>query len=345
LESVVFQDKLGTLADKSARVGQICRHIAGLLGVDEELAARAAHLAKCDLVTHMIFEFGSLQGIMGRYYAERSGEDPCVSQAMEEQYLPRHAGDRLPRSNCGRILSLADKLDTLVGIFAIGQRPTGVKDPYALRRAAIGVLRILMETPLPLDLKDLLEFTAEELRERVDAREAAGEVLAYTLERLKGYFQEQGIGPDLVESVTAVGVTDPSDLERRVLAVRDFLALPEAEALTAANKRIRNILRKVEEEPSAAFDRSVPQEPAEAKLAERLEALKGEVLPFLADQAYGDALTRLAGLRADVDAFFDQVMVMADDTRVRSNRLALLRNLSALFLEVADISRLQQTSP
>jgi glycyl-tRNA synthetase beta chain len=184
LEKVVFQDKLGTVAEKSARVAQICRHIAGLLDMDEELAARAAHMAKCDLMTHMIFEFGGLQGIMGRYYAERSGEDPCVSMAMEEQYLPRHAGDRLPRSDCGLILSVADKLDTLVGIFAIGQRPTGVKDPYALRRAAIGVLRILIETPLPLDLKDLLEFTAEELRDRVDARAAAGEVLDYTMERL-----------------------------------------------------------------------------------------------------------------------------------------------------------------
>jgi glycyl-tRNA synthetase beta chain len=312
--------------------------------MDEELAARAAHIAKCDLMTHMIFEFGSLQGTMGRYYAERSGEDACVSMAMEEQYLPRHAGDRLPRSNCGLILSIADKLDTLVGIFAIGQRPTGVKDPYALRRAAIGVLRILIETPLPLDLKDLLEFTAEELRDRVDGRAAAKEVLGYTMERLKGYFQDQGIGPDLVEAVLAVGVTVPSDIHRRILAVREFLALPEAEALTAANKRIRNILKKAGEEIPPAQDPSIPQEPAEERLANEVQALSADVQALLERQDYAQALRLLAGLRENVDQFFDQVMVMAEDPKIRRNRLALLHALDELFLGVADISRLQQAT-
>jgi glycyl-tRNA synthetase beta chain len=173
LKTVVFQDKLGTVAEKSQRVAQIARYVAGLLGYDEELAARAAYLGKCDLMTAMIFEFGGLQGVMGRYYAEHSGEDPAVCAALEEQYLPRHAGDRLPATDCGRILSLAEKLDTLVGIFAIGQRPSGVKDPYALRRAAIGVLRLLIETPLKLDLRELLEFTAQELRTKVDAGAAS----------------------------------------------------------------------------------------------------------------------------------------------------------------------------
>ncbi|MEA3274799.1 MAG: glycine--tRNA ligase subunit beta, partial [Pseudomonadota bacterium] len=215
LATVVFQKELGTLAEKAARVGQVSRYIAGLLGVDEELAARSAHLAKCDLLTLMIFEFPSLQGVMGRYYAEQSGEHPCVVAAMEEQYLPRHAGDRLPQSQCGQVLSVADKLDTLVGIFAIGQRPTGVKDPYALRRASIGLLRILIETPLALDLRELLEFTAEELRDKVDAKQAAAEVFDYCMDRLKGYYQDQGIGADAVDSVLAGDVRVPSDIHKR----------------------------------------------------------------------------------------------------------------------------------
>ncbi|MCU0832851.1 MAG: glycine--tRNA ligase subunit beta [Chromatiaceae bacterium] len=341
LDQVVFQDRLGTLADKSARVAQIARHLAGVLGLDEELAARAGRLAKCDLMTHMIFEFPSLQGVMGRYYAEHSGEHPCVSVALEEQYLPRQAGDRLPQSDCGRVLALAEKLDTLVGIFAVGLRPTGVKDPYALRRAAIGLLRILIETPLELDLRDLLEFTAEELRERVDAREAAREVLGYALERLKGYYQDQGIGSDVVDAVLAVGVSVPSDIHRRILAVDAYRKLPEAAALTAANKRIRNILRKAEDKDAVPLDPRVLQDDAERRLAGRVAALETEIADELGAQDYAAVLQRLAGLREEVDGFFDQVMVMVDDDGLRRGRLALLRSLEGLFLRVADISRLQ----
>ena len=343
LSSVVFQDKLGTLAEKSQRAAQIARYLAGLLGYDEELAARAAHLAKCDLMTAMIFEFGGLQGTMGRYYAERSGEDPAVCAAMEEQYLPRYAGDRLPSTECGRILSLADKLDTLVGIFAIGQRPSGVKDPYALRRAAIGLLRILIETPLALDLRELLEFTAEELRAKVDARAAAEDVFDYVLERLKGYCQEQGLGPDLVEAVLAVGGRNPSDLMRRILAVKDFNALPEAEALAAANKRIRNILKKSGERLVTHIDPSLLAESTEIELAKQVGDLQPQVQGLIQKGEYAAALQRLAGLRPLVDRFFDQVMVMAEEERLRDNRLALLAQLEGLFLGVADISRLQAT--
>jgi glycyl-tRNA synthetase beta chain len=341
LERVVFQERLGTLAEKSARVGQIARHVAGLLGVDEELASRSAQLAKCDLMTQMIFEFASLQGLMGRYYAQGSGEDECVAAAMEEQYLPRHAGDALPQSDCGRVLAVADKLDTLVGIFAIGQRPTGVKDPYALRRAAIGLLRILIETPLPLDLKDLLEFTAEELRDKVDAGAAASEVFDYSMDRLLGYYQDQDIGSDVVESVLAVTPTVPSDIHRRIIAVKSFASLPEAESLTAANKRIRNILRKSgESRPGEVVPGSLREE-AEKRLADRVTELDAVISPLLHSQDYTGVLKALSGLREDVDAFFDEIMVMVDDAMLRRNRLALLRSLEALFLRVADISRLQ----
>jgi glycyl-tRNA synthetase beta chain len=341
LKGVVFQESLGSLAEKSARVAQISRYIAGLLGVDEELSARAAYLGKCDLVTHMIFEFPSLQGTMGRYYAEKSGEHPCVAAAMEEQYLPRHAGDRLPATDCGRILSLAERLDTLVGIFAIGERPTGVKDPYALRRAAIGVLRILIETPLALDLRELLEFTAKELRTKVDAGAAAGEVFDYTTERLRAYFADQGIKPDVVDAVLSLGVTVPSDIYRRILAVESFRRLPEAEALTAANKRIRNILRKSAETATNEMDVEALEAEEEIRLARRVTDLKAEIGPLAERQDYEGVLRAAAAVRADVDEFFDRVMVVTDDDRLRRNRLALLSELEGLFLGVADISRLQ----
>ncbi len=341
LKTLIFQDKLGTVAEKSQRVAQISRYIAGILGYDEDLAARAAHLAKCDLMTSMIFEFGGLQGVMGRYYAEHSGEHPAVCAAMEEQYLPRHAGDRLPTTDCGRILSLAEKLDTLVGIFAIGQRPTGVKDPYALRRAAIGILRLLIETPLELDLRELLDFTAQEYRTKLDATAAAGEVFDYVLDRLKGYCQDQGLAADQVDAVLAIGVRVPSDIYRRILAVRDFSQLPEAVALTAANKRIRNILKKSDEQPDDHVDQTLLVDPEEISLAARIRELAPQVRGLIEVGDYAGTLQILAGVRPEVDAFFDQVMVMTEDPRIRANRLALLAGLEGLFLGIADISRLQ----
>jgi glycyl-tRNA synthetase beta chain len=293
-------------------------------------------------MTQMIFEFGSLQGLMGRYYATRSGEHPEVCAALEEQYLPRHAGDRLPVSECGRILSVADKLDTLVGIFAIGQRPTGVKDPYALRRASIGLLRILIEAPLGLDLKELLDFTAQELRERVDARSAATEVFHYAMERLQGYYQEMGISADLVDAVLAAGVTVPSDAHQRILAVKEFIELPEAQALTAANKRIRNILKKTGLRVPEVIDPTLMREPAEKRLGSRIGSLSSDVLKKTERQDYSGALRLLAGLRPEVDAFFDEVMVMTEDTAMRDNRLALLASVERLFMGIADFSRIQQ---
>ena len=341
LDRVVFQEKLGTLGEKSVRVGLIARHIATILDMDEELAARAARLAKCDLLTKMISEFPSLQGTMGRYYAERGGEDPCVVSAMEQQYFPRHAGDQLPQSDCGLVLSIADRLDTLVGIFAIGERPTGIKDPYALRRAAIGLLRILIETPLPLNLKDILDFSAKKLKDKIDAKAAAVEVFNYSMERLKAYYRDRNIGGDVVDSVLATDPRIPSDIHRRILAVESFRVLPEAKALTVANKRIRNILRKSTEPTTLKIDVSALQEDAERQLARRIIGLESDILPVLEDQDYQGALKMLSGLRDDVDAFFDQVMVMADDLNLRRNRLALLQSIETLFLKVADISLLK----
>jgi glycyl-tRNA synthetase beta chain len=278
---------------------------------------------------------------MGRHYAEKSGEDPCIVSAMEEQYLPRHSGDSLPQSKCGLVLSIADKVDTLVGIFAIGERPTGDKDPYALRRASIGLLRILIETPLPLDLKDVLDFSAEELRDKVDARFAAAEVFTYSMERLKAYYDDQNIEGDVVDSVLTIGLRVPSDIHRRVLAVESFRLLPEARALTSSNKRIANILRKSQDRISGKVDISMLKEEAEQRLQKRAEALESAISPLLDEQDYRSALKALSGLRKDIDIFFEQVMVMTEKHDLRSNRLGLLRSVQSLFLKVADISLLK----
>jgi glycyl-tRNA synthetase beta chain len=344
LEQVIFQEKLGTLAEKSARVEKLSRHIAGLLGTNEDLSGRAAILSKCDLVSQMVFEFPSLQGTMGRYYAERSGEDPCIAAAIEEQYLPRFADDTLPQSSCGQVLAVADKLDTLVGIFAIGQRPTGVKDPYALRRASIGVLRILIETPLPFDLMDLLKRAAEGLQDRVDTTSVASEVFDYCMERLKKYLQSRNISGDVVDSVLAIGLTAPSDIQLRALAIENFLLLPEATALTAAHKRIAHILRKHDHLIDTRVDQSLLVDDAELKLNERAEELQSEISPLLETQDYRNVLEALSELRIDIDRFFDQVMVMAEDSLLRRNRFALLRDIETLFLRVADLSLLNRST-
>lgn len=342
LEKVIFQAKLGTLAEKSVRLGRISRQIASLLGMEQEPAVRAAQLAKCDLVTRMVLELPGLQGTIGRHYARKAGEDPCVVSAMEEQYLPRHAGDELPRSDCGLVLSVADKLDTLVGIFAIGQRPTGVRDPYALRRAAIGLLRIFIETPLPLDLKEILSFSAETLRNKVDAKEAIEEVFAYCMDRLKGYYSDRNTGVDVVDSVLAVNPTVPSDIHHRILAVEDFRSRPEAATLTAANKRIRNILRKHSESNiPERIDTDLLQDDAERRLEAKIRSLASGISPLLETRSYKRVLKMLSELHGDIDAFFDGVMVMTEQPNLRRNRLALLRDTEALFLKVADISFLK----
>ena len=343
LESVVFQDRLGSIADKSRRVAVLGGGLAQVVGESPDLVHRAALLAKCDLVSTMVYEFPSLQGTMGRYYAANGQEDPCVSEAMEEQYKPRFAGDTLPVSPCGRVLGIADRLDTLVGIFGIGERPTGAKDPYGLRRASIAVLRVLIETPLELDLRAAVEDAAAGFPTGMLESGTVEAVLGYMFDRLPGYYQDQGIPEDRVEAVLAVGDTTPSRIDRRVRAVHRFRQLPAAEALAAANKRIRNLLLKAEV-ATGVFPEPEPirfTSPAEVVLWGRVLELREVVRPLLDREDYAGTLEHLAELRADVDRFFDDVMVMVDDPLVRSNRQALLSKVLEAFLRVADISLLR----
>jgi glycyl-tRNA synthetase beta chain len=343
LKSVVFQNKLGTLFDKSSRVAKLAASIATQIGGAAADAERAALLAKCDLMTDMVGEFPELQGIMGRYYALHDGEKPDVAAALDEQYMPRHAGDLLPSTAIGQALAIADRLDTLMGIFGIGQSPTGDKDPFGLRRAAVGVLRTMIEKQLDLDLRELLAFAQTSLHQggcNVPDT-AVDQVLEYMMERLRAYYSEMGVAPDTFEAVSARRPTRPLDFHKRVSAVTAFRKLPQAESLAAANKRIQNILRKAEEPVSDRVDAKALEEAAEQGLYNDVSAIEGEILALFHDRAYEEALSRLATLRDAVDGFFDGVMVMAEDPVLRQNRLALLKKVGDLFLEAADISRLQ----
>lgn len=340
LAGVVFQQRLGTLLDRSGRIGRVAHGIAHDLGVDPRLAERAAELCKCDLVSEMVGEFPELQGVMGRHYALHDGEPPEVAAAIDEQYMPRFSGDALPATTTGQILSLADKLDTLTGIFGIGQSPTGDRDPFGLRRAAVGVVRIMIERGLDLDLRDLLLLAARTY-DLFDPEPVAEQVLDFAMERLRAYYLDAGVAPDTFDAVLARRPTRPVDFDRRVRGVGAFRRLPEAASLAAANKRIHNILRQAGGPPEGGPEPWLLEAPAERALAEAVGAMGREVEPLLAAGAYPEALTRLAGLRESVDRFFDEVMVMVDDERVRRNRLALLAEVSGLFLRTADISRLQ----
>lgn len=342
LSGVVFQKQLGTLTDKAHRSAAVAAFIAGQIGGDVSHARRAAELAKCDLVTEMVLEFPELQGTMGRYYAEHDGEPGEVAQALEEQYLPRFASDAIPHSRTGMALALADRLDTLTGIFGIGARPTGTKDPFALRRTAIGVLNILVKGELNLDLRELLELAAAQHQELPYAETLVDEVLGYMLDRFRAWGQEEGISAEAYLAVRARPVTRPLDFARRLRAVQAFAGREEAAALAAANKRVSNILAKQESEVGSRVDAGVLEEAAEQSLHEAVSAQRERVMPLFAEGRYAEALDALAGLREPVDVFFDQVMVMADDPAIRANRLALLSSLRALFLEVADIAQLQQ---
>ncbi len=351
LASVVFQNKLGTLLDKSKRIEGLAAELANELGVDSDKAARAALLSKCDLMSEMVGEFPELQGIMGRYYANHDGEASEVADALDEQYMPRFAGDQLPVGGVGQVVAIADKLDTLVGIFGIGQAPTGDKDPFALRRAALGVLRILVEQGLDIDLVDALskacttfhtqEHTRDVFPTTGTSKDVAVAVFDFMMERLRGYFHDKDYHPDEFEAVYAVRPTRPNDFAQRIEAVRVFRSLPEAESLAAANKRIHNILKKVEGELPEKLDGSQLVEEQEKALAAAVAGLADEVHTLFDQRDYQAALTKLASLREPVDAFFDHVMVMAEDEALRNNRLALLRSLQTLFLRVADLSRLQ----
>ncbi len=340
LKTVLFQAKLGSVYDKSQRTAALAGKIAAQLGADSALAAQAARLAKCDLLTHMVSEFPELQGLMGRYYALAEGLPAELAEALDEQYLPRQAGDRLPATATGRALAIADKLDTLVGIFAIGQVPSGDKDPYALRRAALGALRIMIECTLPLDLEDLLKRAAHS-HAGVAAAGVVSAVFDFMMERLRAYYLDAGIRPDVFEAVLAGRPTRPHDFDLRIRAVAAFRELPEAASLAAANKRIRNILKQAEGEPSAAVQTDHMREPAERALHQQLSILSDEVSALFDAGDYTAALRRLAGLRVAVDAFFDTVMVMTDDAALRRNRIALLATLHDLFSRAADLSRLQ----
>ncbi|MDH5473023.1 MAG: glycine--tRNA ligase subunit beta [Gammaproteobacteria bacterium] len=341
LEKVVFQNKLGSLGDKSRRVAKIAEKIAETLGENKLHAHRAGLLSKCDLMTNMVFEFTDLQGIMGRYYAINDNEPGDVAIALDEQYMPRFAGDSLPSTATGQILALADKLDTILGIFAIGQKPTGEKDPFALRRAALGVLRILIECNLMLDLKDLLATAAKPLQVIVDAELVIDDVLDFMLDRLRVYYLNQDISIDVYDSVLVLKPTCPLDFDRRIQAVNAFKKMQEAESLAAANKRIQNILKKIEGKIPDSVIETLLTEEAESKLYQAINNLSGKVKPLFEQGDYKVALKELAGLRETVDVFFDNVMVMVDDEAVKNNRIALLSNLAGLFMQVADLSRLQ----
>lgn len=342
LDKVVFQQQLGTLADKTRRVTALTVAIASRIGGDTSHAERAAQLSKCDLGSEMVLEFPELQGIMGEAYALHDGENPEVAQALREQYLPRNAGDELPQSLTGISLALADRLDTLTGIFGIGQKPTGVKDPFALRRATLGVLNILVHRQLDLDLKELIGLALDQHSRLPKADSVAEELLDYMLDRFRAWYQAEGIATGVFLAVRSRGVTHPYDFDRRVQAVAAFSKLPEAAALAAANKRVSNLLGKLETPVSTGINNALLAEPAEITLAEQLAVKAIDVAPLYAKGDYPAALNNLAGLRVAVDAFFDQVLVMADDPAIKTNRLALLASLQALFLHTADIAQLQQ---
>ena len=343
LRRVTFQTQLGSLHDKTERVRGLARSIAAAIGGDPRLADRAAQLAKCDLITSMVGEFPELQGLMGRYYAQHDGEHAEVCEALREQYLPRFAGDELPATRAGMAVAIADKLDTIAGIYATGQKPTGTRDPFGLRRAALGLLRTSIERRLDLDLQSLIDQALAALPFKAPEN-CAREVYDYVIERLRAYYVEGGAGfevtPEMFDAVLATRPASPLDFDARLRALVEFLHLPEAQALAAANKRIANILRKATEPVGDRVDADRLVDPAEQILGEQVAAIGRQVEPKFAARDYTEALKSLAVLRNAVDAFFDSVMVMADDAALRANRLALLKRMQGLFMHVADLSKL-----
>jgi len=343
LRDVVYQRGLGSLYDKSTRTAEIASWIAGRLGMDSSQVERAAALCKCDLLTGMVGEFPDLQGTMGRYYAISDGESDVVATAIGEHYQPRFAGDALPDTDDGRMLAMADKLDTLAGIFTIGKKPSGNRDPFGLRRAALGIIRLSIECGLDLDFKELIARALElQPAGKEDPEELRGSLYTFITDRLRRYFLDRDPGLD-TETFDAVMARQPAslvDFELRLQAVQAFLQLDEAQSLASANKRIANILRQAEVTETGDIDEKLLEDGAERALYDALVSAEGTVRPMLDEREYTRALQELAALREPVDRFFDDVMVMADDDAVRSNRLALLAGLRALFLDVADISRL-----
>ncbi len=345
LAHVVYHNKLGSQLERVQRLEKLAVAIAERIGSDTRLAERAAHLCKADLLTEMVGEFPELQGVMGYYYAQNDGEPLEVAKAIAQHYLPRFAGDILPKPKSAIAVALADKLDTLVGIYGIGLVPTGDKDPFGLRRQALGLARILVEKSLPLDLRDLLQLACSQFPAGVVAESVAQDLTAFIADRLRPWLREQDFEADEIEAVLALGVTRLDQLLPRLKALKAFRRLPEAEALAAANKRIRNILKQAGGKPRDGADPALLREDAERVLAEQVNARRAEVEPLFAKGEFEAALRRLASLRGPVDTFFDKVMVMVDDEALKQNRLALLNSLSNLFLGAADISRLQGKQP
>jgi glycyl-tRNA synthetase beta chain len=343
LKRVTFQTQLGSLFDKSVRVRSLAGDISTSIGGDAALADRAAEICKCDLLTAMVGEFPELQGLMGRYYALHDGEPAEVCEALREQYLPRFAGDELPSTRTGMTLAVADRLDTIAGIFATGQKPTGTRDPFGLRRAALGLLRIAVERSLELDLPRLVDRALAALPFAAPEN-TANEVYEYVFERLRAYYLEGEaafpITTEMFDAVLATRPASPLDFDSRLRALAEFLRLPDAQSLAAANKRIANILRKAPGPVGDTIDEDLLRDPAEQILGEQVVAIARMVEPKFRARQYTEALRNLAVLRGAVDEFFDSVMVMAEDPALRANRLALLKRLQSLFMHAADLSRL-----
>ena len=341
LADIIYQKQLGTLKDKSRRVASLAVTMAEQLGLDKESTNRAALLAKCDLVTSMVGEFPELQGVMGKYYARLSGENEEVALAIDEHYKPRFAGDTLPSQGVGQVLSLAEKIDTLVGIFAIGQAPTGDKDPFGLRRAAIGLLRIMVECELELDTRECLGTAAAQYTDLESAAGCVEDVFEFIMQRMKRYYLDVGIPVGVFDSVHSLAPANLLDFHRRIDAVHKFSRMPEAESLSAANKRIQNILRKSDIAVAEEVNQELLREEAEVELASSIQDISSSVQPLLDSNDHESVLGELARLRGPVDRFFDDVMVMSEDESLKQNRLAILGKIDRLFMSTADISRLQ----
>jgi glycyl-tRNA synthetase beta chain len=341
LKSILFQKQLGTVYEKSERIASMAKSIAILLGTDQGAAHRAGLLSKTDLMTNMVMEFPDVQGVMGMHYARIDGEPELVALAQNEQYMPRFAGDNLPTSDVSVCVALADKIDTLVGIFGIGQTPKGDKDPFALRRASIGVLRIIVDKSLPLDLVDLVDASIATFGNKIKTDNLQTKVIDFILARFNAWYIEQGILTGVVQAVAVNRPTRPADFAARVEAVKSFNTLGSADALAAANKRVANILAKTQFKEQLLFNRELLLEPAEITLSNSLESVEARIQPMLNISDYTSALIVLAELRQPIDEFFENVMVMADDESIKRNRLSLLSRLRSLFLCCADISVLK----
>lgn len=341
LKNIVFQQKLGTLYDKTRRVEQLAGALADKMGSSVDDAKRAGFLCKADLATDMVLEFSDMQGIAGSYYAAHDGEADDVASALAQQYWPKFAGDQLPTTTTACALGLADRLDTLVGIFGIGQTPTGSKDPFALRRASLAVLRIIVEKDLDLDLRECLALAAAQYPEKLLKEGTIQQILEYMIERFRAWYEDENIAVEVFRAVAAKGLSHPGDIQRRVHAVHAFTQLPEATALAAANKRVSNILGKLDSDHQFhEVSANLLVEQAEIDLASILSGLSDESTDYLKRGEYTQALACLAALREPIDHFFDDVMVNAEDMALRNNRLSLLKTLRDLFLQVADISQL-----